>query len=636
MPDTSDYYDYDNQTSGSYGDDICIKKNAIQFGKAVTPIIFIIVVLFSCVGNTLVLWVLVKYENLKSLTNTFLLNLALSDLIFTFGLPFWAYYYMHGWTLGDPACKAVNFVFYTGYYSSIIFLTVLTVHRYMAVVHPMSVVMSRKSLHCYATSIVIWIISFCAAIPQASGSYDDDICLKKNAIQFGKAVTPIIFIIVVLFSCVGNTLVVWVLVKYENLKSLTNTLLLNLALSDLIFTFGLPFWAYYYMYGWTLGDPACKAINFVFYTGYYSSIIILTVLTIHRYMAVVHPMSVVMSRKSLHCYATSIVIWIISLCAAIPQASFNIVVSNSVDVFMDAQNNSTNIVLLCDFDGEINWKLMSTYMQNSVFIITFVIIAFCYTVILRRLLRPTSHTRKKTVQLILFIVVFFFLGWGPYNVAIFLDSLIAWSISPFSDCEMTVQTMTENPHGMPDTSDYYDYDNQTSGSYDDDICLKKNAIQFGKAVTPIIFIIVVLFSCVGNTLVLWVLVKYENLKSLTNTLLLNLALSDLIFTFGLPFWAYYYMYGWTLGDPACKAVNFVFYTGYYSSIIILTVLTVHRYMAVVHPMSVVMSRKSLHYYATSIVIWIISLCAAIPQARCSVYICAIKNIKQYNDLCDTA
>uniref|UniRef100_A0A8C2HKT9 Chemokine (C motif) receptor 1b, duplicate 1 n=1 Tax=Cyprinus carpio TaxID=7962 RepID=A0A8C2HKT9_CYPCA len=270
-------------------------------------------------------------------------------------------------------------------------------------------------------------------------SYTDepsDICIKKNAVQFATAITPVIFIIIVLFSCVGNTLVVWVLVKYENLKSLTNTFLLNLALSDLIFTFGLPFWAYYYMYGWTLGDPACKAVNFVFYTGYYSSIIFLTVLTIHRYMAVVHPMSVVMSRKSLHCYATSIVIWIISLCAAIPQARFNSVVYNNADLFMAALNNST-AVLLCDFDGEINWKLSSTYLQNSFFIIAFVIIAFCYTVILGRLLRPTSHTRRKTVQLILFIVVFFFLGWGPYNVAIFLDSLISWKISFFSDCKIS-------------------------------------------------------------------------------------------------------------------------------------------------------------------------------------------------------
>ncbi|XP_039533335.1 chemokine XC receptor 1 [Pimephales promelas] len=258
-------------------------------------------------------------------------------------------------------------------------------------------------------------------------SQGDGICDKTKVDQFGRAVTPILFIIIVLFSCVGNTLVLYVLAKYENLKSLTNTFLLNLAISDLIFTFGLPFWAYYYMYGWTLGDPACKAVNYVFYTGYYSSIIFLTVLTVHRYMAVVHPMSVVMSRKSLHCYATSIVIWIISFCAAIPQAMFNSVV--------DA--DETTPVQLCDFEGEINWKLQTVYLQNFFFVVSFVIIAFCYTVILTRLLRPTSHTRKKTVQLILFIVVFFFLGWGPYNVAIFLDSLISWGISPFNECEVS-------------------------------------------------------------------------------------------------------------------------------------------------------------------------------------------------------
>ncbi|XDV28172.1 hypothetical protein PO909_031527 [Leuciscus waleckii] len=256
----------------------------------------------------------------------------------------------------------------------------------------------------------------------------DEICDKIKVDQFGRTVTPIFFIIIVLFSCVGNTLVLYVLVKYENLKSLTNTFLLNLALSDLIFTFGLPFWAYYYMYGWTLGDPACKAINYVFYTGYYSSIIFLTVLTVHRYMAVVHPLSVVMSRKSLHCYATSIVIWIISFCAAIPQAMFNSVVDSS---------DETMSVQLCDFDGEINWKLQTVYLQNFFFVVAFVIIAFCYTVILIRLLRPTSHTRKKTVQLILLIVVFFFLGWGPYNVAIFLDSLISWGISPFNECDVS-------------------------------------------------------------------------------------------------------------------------------------------------------------------------------------------------------
>lgn len=269
--------------------------------------------------------------------------------------------------------------------------------------------------------------------------YPDESCQKANVLQFRATVTPIVFTIVVLFSCVGNALVLWVLVKYENLKSLTNTFLLNLALSDLIFTFGLPFWAYYYMYGWTFGDVACKAVNFVFYTGYYSSLIFVTVLTVHRYVAVVHPMSVLLTRKSLHCYVASVVIWVCSLGVAFPYSHFQRV-SDPGDEMNDeiySTDSIKDVFQQCEFDQQINWKLTGTYLQNVFFISAFIVISFCYAEILWRLHRPTSHTRAKTVWLILCIVVFFFLGWGPYNVAIFLDSLISWGISPFNDCDVS-------------------------------------------------------------------------------------------------------------------------------------------------------------------------------------------------------
>nr|XP_055057334.1 chemokine XC receptor 1-like [Misgurnus anguillicaudatus] len=268
---------------------------------------------------------------------------------------------------------------------------------------------------------------------ETTTDYSDESCQKAKVLQFQATVTPIVFTIVVLFSCVGNMLVLWVLVKYENLKSLTNTFLLNLALSDLIFTFGLPFWAYYYMYGWTFGNVACKAVNFVFYTGYYSSLIFVTVLTVHRYVAVVHPMSVLSSRKSLHCYVASAVIWVISLGAAFPYSQFQRVVSDP----SDEMTNVIDVFQHCEFDQQINWKLTGTYLQNVFFISAFIVISFCYAEILWRLHRPTSHTRARTVWLILCIVVFFFLGWGPYNVAIFLDSLISWGIAPFNECEVS-------------------------------------------------------------------------------------------------------------------------------------------------------------------------------------------------------
>ncbi|XP_019203445.1 C-C chemokine receptor type 4 isoform X3 [Oreochromis niloticus] len=132
---TSYSYDYDY-------DELCNKTGVIQFGAIFTPVFFSIVVILSIFGNILVLVVLVKFENLKSLTNTFILNLAVSDLFFTASLPFWAYYNMHGWTLGEHACKIVNFIFCLGFYSSGILLILMTAHCYGSILKPLSDIIS--------------------------------------------------------------------------------------------------------------------------------------------------------------------------------------------------------------------------------------------------------------------------------------------------------------------------------------------------------------------------------------------------------------------------------------------------------------------------------------------------------------
>ncbi|TTC44343.1 C-C chemokine receptor type 2 [Bagarius yarrelli] len=157
-------YDYSDYYANNTGE-TCNKTEVMLFGAMVTPIFFALVIMFSCVGNVLVLGVLLKYENLKSLTNTFLLNLAISDLIFTFGLPFWAMDLILGWIFGNLVCKSVSFIFYIGYYSSLLFLMVMTVHRYMAIVHPLSMFWNGTQYHSIGISVFIWLLSFCAAIP---------------------------------------------------------------------------------------------------------------------------------------------------------------------------------------------------------------------------------------------------------------------------------------------------------------------------------------------------------------------------------------------------------------------------------------------------------------------------------------
>ncbi|XP_062843345.1 chemokine XC receptor 1-like [Trichomycterus rosablanca] len=262
--------------------------------------------------------------------------------------------------------------------------------------------------------------------PNYTFDYSDDACNDTEVRRFESVVTPIFFTIVIILSCVGNVLVLWILNRYENLSSLTNAFLVNVAISDLLFTAGLPFWASYHVWGWTFGNIGCKLVSFVFYLGYYSSLIFLTVMTVHRYMAVMYPLSVALNKKPDYCIVMSVVIWFFSICAATPNFIFKkLVFSSDNEAF-------------CDYQGENHfWKLFGIFQQNIFFLVAFITIAFCYTCILGRLLRPMSHTRPKTVKLILCIVIVFFIGWMPYNVTIFLDSLITWQVSPFNICEVS-------------------------------------------------------------------------------------------------------------------------------------------------------------------------------------------------------
>ncbi|XP_070775610.1 chemokine XC receptor 1-like [Enoplosus armatus] len=240
--------------------------------------------------------------------------------------------------------------------------------------------------------------------------YDDEVCNRTSVVQFGAIFTPVFFSIVVILSLFGNILVFVILAKYENLKSLTNAFILNLAVSDLFFTAGLPFWAYYHIYGWTLGDTACKIINFIFYVGFYSSGILLILMTVHRYVAVMNPLSNIVSTTGFYSVLASLAIWTVSVLVAIPALFATEVKDQSHCVFQNSL-----------------WSLYGIYQQNILFIVSSVVFIFCYSQIMCRLLRPTAQRRRsKTLKLIFTLMVVFFVGWAPYNIVIFLQSLYIW------------------------------------------------------------------------------------------------------------------------------------------------------------------------------------------------------------------
>ncbi|XP_027000910.1 chemokine XC receptor 1-like [Tachysurus fulvidraco] len=252
----------------------------------------------------------------------------------------------------------------------------------------------------------------------------DQLCHKDDVAKFGSILIPLFFSIVVLLSLIGNILVLVTLAYYENLKSLTNIFILNLALSDLLFTVGLPFWACYYIWGWTLGDVACKTVSFVFFAGFYSSITFLMMMTIQRYMAVVHPLSDWEKRQGME--LIPVLGWLVGIGIAVPAPIFSSVMSDPAD---DSQ-------LYCEYNSN-TVELRLIYLQNVIFVFAFSVMGFCYTRILQTIVNTRARKKHRTIKLIFCIVVVFFFGWAPYNLVIFLQTFTTLNVEYFTDCEVT-------------------------------------------------------------------------------------------------------------------------------------------------------------------------------------------------------
>ncbi|XP_026229798.1 chemokine XC receptor 1-like [Anabas testudineus] len=222
-------------------------------------------------------------------------------------------------------------------------------------------------------------------------------------------ISGVFFILIFIFSVTGNGLLLCVLVLYENLKNVTNLFVLNVACSDLIFTITLPFWAVSYLHQWVFGDFVCKFMTASYYVGLYSSIILLTALTVDRFITVVMHKFPNRVRRQWFAIGACVAAWIISISASVSNAIY-------------AVETTWNDIPIC-IDESAHVKL-GYYLQVSLlFFLPFAIIVFCYSAILKRVLRsPNRKRHRATVVVVLCIVAAFFICWGPYNMMIITDT----------------------------------------------------------------------------------------------------------------------------------------------------------------------------------------------------------------------
>lgn len=132
--------DYENYTYEylEYGDEEDLKADHSQTEPIhiISIVVYIICIILGLIGNGAVIW-LTAFKSKKTVNRVWLLNLAMADFVFVLFLPFYIDYILKDfhWNFGLPMCKINSFVSLMNMYASVLFLTVLSVDRYVSVVH---------------------------------------------------------------------------------------------------------------------------------------------------------------------------------------------------------------------------------------------------------------------------------------------------------------------------------------------------------------------------------------------------------------------------------------------------------------------------------------------------------------------
>jgi len=140
--------------------------------------VFSLVFIIGLIFNVAAVYIFACRLKLRNETTTFMMNLVVSDLLFVLTLPFRIYYYINReWLFGDFLCKLSVSLFYTNMYGSIMFLTCISLDRFLAIVHPFRSQTIRTKRNAKLACVAVWVLVLSGSLPTG---FNLEITSQKN------------------------------------------------------------------------------------------------------------------------------------------------------------------------------------------------------------------------------------------------------------------------------------------------------------------------------------------------------------------------------------------------------------------------------------------------------------------------
>lgn len=256
--------------------------------------------------------------------------------------------------------------------------------------------------------------------PEATPAYLDyyyatdpspDIQDTGSHIPYLSVFLPIFYTAVFLTGVLGNLVLMGALHFKRGSRRLIDVFIINLAASDFIFLVTLPLWVdKEAAFGlWRTGSFLCKGSSYVISVNMHCSVLLLTCMSIDRYLAILRPAASRKYRRTDCAYGICASVWFISCLLGLPT-----LLSRELTLIEDkpycAEKRAT--------PNKLMWALVTLIFT---FFVPLLSIVTCYCCITRKLCahyqQSGKHNKKlkKSIKIIFIVVAAFVLSWLPFN-----------------------------------------------------------------------------------------------------------------------------------------------------------------------------------------------------------------------------
>lgn len=252
----------------------------------------------------------------------------------------------------------------------------------------------------------------------------------------------ILYGVVFIVGLFGNTLVLYVVIRFSKMQTVTNMYIFNLAVADEMYLIGIIFLLTTFVYKhWMFGNILCKVYMTITSINQFTSSLLLTVMSADRYMAVCHPISAPRYRTSFIAKFICLTVWTVGgptssvvqsslILTRFPIPSWQISAILMVPIFMYGNTIESPINsqrLTCNIiwpESELmkGEKAFTLYSFTLGFFLPFILIFLFYILVICRLRRvgpknkskEKKRSHRKVTYLVLTVIAIYVLCWLPY------------------------------------------------------------------------------------------------------------------------------------------------------------------------------------------------------------------------------